>query len=330
MTTNRLPLACAALAATAGAAPSHAQHQPPAAAAAAILAQADMPAAGGIPPDVVELGELRTDPVRAVSFYAGVDVASKYISRGLVFADEFSVQPWAELDLTLTPDAQPDGPIDQIKWFVGTWNNVSDNDPDPGVARTGRRRSLESWYEADIYTGVRVGFLDHAQASLRFNYYTSPSDSFEDIHEIDLRLAYDDSHLWSDHANVENFSLTPRLRVAKETRDEAGPEQWYFEPSLTPSLVLRDLPLEPRVSVPLVLGFGAAGKYVERDTGDERTFGHFRTGLAVEAALPILPEDAGVISLRAAVDVIILADERLGLDDDPVEPVFRFGVSYAF
>ena len=289
----------------------------------------EAPAAAGIPPDALELRALReSEQGSRLSFVAGVDYVSQYTSRGLVFADEPSIQPWAELDVTIAADAQPDGPVDRVSWFAGTWNNINNN-ATPGLARTGRRRELSNWFEADVYTGVRVNFLDNAQASLRFNWYTSPSNSFDQIQEIDARLAYNDADFWAGRG-LDGFSLTPRIRVAKETRDDGGSEQWYFEPSITPSAIIEALPLEPRISVPLVLGFGANGQYIELDTGDERTFGHFRTGLAAQVDLPFAPASRGSLSFRTALEVIVLADESLSIEREQVDEVFRFGFSYAY
>lgn len=281
------------------------------------------------PVDAAELLELRQDGGRPVNVYAGVDFVSQYVSRGLVFADEFSVQPWLELDFEVYTNESDGGAIEGVSWFVGNWNSISDNDPSPGIVRTGSAASVESWYEADVYTGVRVSWRGGVQTSLRFNWYTSPSDSFNQLQEIDFRVSYDDAPLWRE-AGVENFTLTPRVRIAKETRDSGGPEQWYFSPSITPSFTLEGFELEPTVKIPLVLGFGADGQYIERDTGDETHFGFFQTGIGIDVPLEVLAEGSGNLTLSASFDVIFLGEEDLSADRDEVETVFRFGLSYAF
>lgn len=281
------------------------------------------------PPEAADDLELLREEPKALNLYAGVELVSKYVSRGLVFVDQPSVQPWVELDALLSEDAQPDGPVGRITWFIGNWNSISDNDPSPGVARTGRAESLESWYEADIYSGVRVRLWERFQASLRFNWYVSPSDSFEQIQELDFRFAWDDSAFWED-AGAPGFSMTPKVRIAKETRDSGGPEQWYFAPQVTPSFTVDELPFEPRVRFPIALGFGANGQYIDRNTGEERHFGFVQTGIGVDIPIDILNEGYGSLSLSAALDVIIRSDDSLSIDGDQVDTVGRIGLTYSF
>lgn len=282
------------------------------------------------PPDIAEQLELLSEDAAPLHVYAGVDFVSQYISRGLVFVDEPSVQPWIELAFLVTEDAMPDGPIGQVRAFVGNWNSVSDNDPTTGLARTGRRETLEEWYEADLYAGVRVELFERTQASLRFNWYTSPSDSFQQIQELDLRFSYDDTALWSDSEEDANFALTPTVRIAKETRDSGGPAQWYFSPRITPSFTIEELPFDPRIRIPIALGFGANGQYIELDSGNERHFGFVQTGLGVDVPVDFLGEGGGSLTLSIGLDVIILADEALSVDGDQVETVGRVGITYAF
>ena len=87
-------------------------------------------------------------------------------------------------------------------------------------ARTGLTAVLKDWYEADIYGGLRACLSKDLLTSLRYNYYTSPSDFFRDIHELDWRLSYNDSPLW-EGVDIQFF---PALRVAKEFRDTGGPD----------------------------------------------------------------------------------------------------------
>jgi len=288
------------------------------------------PPPAAAPPARVELEELaRGGERRPMNLYAGVGFVSKYVSRGLVFLDEPSLQPWIELDLPLLRSGSDALHLDSLTLFAGTWANVNVSGRDDGLARTGRAAALEDWYEADVYAGLRTRLTEHLATSLRYNFYTSPSDSFRDIHEIDWRVAYDDGPLWRRWWEHGELALLPALRVAKEIHDAGGPDNWYFQPSLTPTWHVPGLPLPVTASMPLILGFGADGQYLEPD-GDERHFGFFQTGLAVAVDLDLLPERRGSLTLSLGVDHVVLADDDLGADGRGSETVGRAGLSYSF
>lgn len=262
------------------------------------------------PPDQAERWELKVETEKRWNLYAGVDVVSMYMSRGLIYSDVFSIQPWTEFDVTLNPGGDGPGPIGEISWFIGNWNSIHDSDEIVGAVRTGNLKPIEEWYEADVYTGVRLDLWDHLQVSFRFNWYMSPSDSFNQLQELDLRLSYDDSGFWSEQLGWDGFALTPSLRIAKETRDSGGPEQWYFQPSITPSYTFTNLPRKVTLKMPIILGFGADGQYRETGSGKERHFGFVQTGLGIDFPL----NEAGTLVLSGSFDVVWLASEKLTTD----------------
>jgi len=289
-----------------------------------------IPGAETVPPEMAELVELVGDNQRPLNVYAGLDYVSQYIARGLVFVDEPSLQPWAEVDVSLSRDVDTNGPLGGMSFFAGNWNNINLASGSDGIARSGSAADLKDWYETDIYAGLRLSLHENLLVSFRYNYYTSPSDSFADIGELDFRIAWDDSSFWGDRVELTGFRLTPRVRIAKELDDGGGPEQWFFSPRLTPSFVLDGLPNDPRINFPLILGLGADGQYIDSTTGEDETFGFFQTGVAVDLPLDVLPSEGGALSVTGAVDVYILADENLSPNQDRTEVVARFGVSYSF
>ena len=290
--------------------------------------EAPFPAAGVTPPERVDQEELVRDASRALRVYAGVEYVSQYVSRGLVFLDEPSLQPWVELDLRILE--APDAPVVRaLAAFAGSWNNVSLSGRDDARARTGRAAALEDWYETDVYAGLRLRLGERVTTSLRYNWYTSPEDAFRDIHEIDWRIAYDDAPFWDRPGLPAGFALYPALRVARELHDAGGPDGWYFQPALTATWRPDGLPLPVTVQLPLVLGFGASGQYVGRD-GDERHFGFFQTGLELAVGLDVLPEGGGSVDLSVGVDHVVLSDDALGFDGSGSETIGRVGLVYAF
>lgn len=271
---------------------------------------------------------LGTNPVapageRRLRGYAGIDVVSMYVSRGLIYSDRISLQPWVEVHL---PVARPEADvIDEVGWFAGNWNSIQPGSAIEGEAPTRQRERLRDWYEADLYSGFRVAFAERWTASLRYNYYTSPSDSFSDLHELDSRLAYDDAHWWPE---AEGFALRPSLRLAKTTRNRAGPTPWYLEAGVRPGGQLAGLPGKMSLSIPLIVGFGADGQYLTPEK--EHHFGFFQTGVAVSMPMEVLPESAGAMNLSGGFDMIAVRDRELNFRGDRTTGVARIGLDYSY
>ncbi len=262
-------------------------------------------------------------PALRPALYLGVDLVSMYVSRGLIFSDRVSVQPWVEADVPLErPEAQA---IDEVSWFAGNWNSIQPGSPVVGEAPTLRQERLRDWYEADLYSGFRIAFGGRWTASLRYNYYTSPSDSFSDMHELDARVHYDDSDLWREAAG---FAANPSIRLAKTTRNRDGPNPWYLETGIRPGGRLAGLPWNISLHIPLLFGFGADGQY--RTPDGEHHFGFFQTGVHAGIPLDILPESAGALNLSAGYDMIAVRDRQLNLRGDRTTAVARIGLDYSY
>lgn len=287
------------------------------------------PSSAPTPPERVEREELlRDDEGSRWNLYFGVDVVSQYVSRGLVFLPEPSLQPWLEVDVPLCPDAPPGSARSRLSVFGGTWNNINAGSPQSIITPEGERVEVRDWYEADAYIGLRFGLGERASSSLRYNFYASPSDSFETIQEIDWRLSFDDSPLWTwTVPGGREVGVYPSLRVTAELSDPGGREGWYVQPSLTPTWRSGTWPLS--IEVPLVLGFGGGGQYVTSG-GDERLFGFFQTGLHASADLDLIPEWPGSISLSAGIDLNVLSDSDLGYENDSTEWVGSVSLSYSY
>jgi hypothetical protein len=258
--------------------------------------------------------------------YAGLDLVTSYVSRGIVFSDQPSAQPWAELDVPVVRQREA-GFIDSVSAFAGTWSSIHDGAEQVGETRSGNIRPLDNVYETDLYAGVRVGFAEHFNSSLRANYYFSPSDSWADIWELDWRISYDDAHHWPKA--WDGFQLNPSLRVAKEIADDGGPEGWFFRPQIQPSYTFTDMKQPLTVTVPVVLGLGDNGQYRDAE-GNDITFGMVRTGVGVSGPLDWLPEGSGHLSWSAGVDVIIVTDRDINFERDRVTTVGKVGLSYAY
>jgi hypothetical protein len=280
------------------------------------------PAAPAAPPRDIELPP-EAPGNRQLSLYTGIDVVSMYVSRGLIYSDRVSLQPWIELDVPVTQSGP--GIVKDVTLFAGNWNSIQPGSVARGETRTGREERLRDWFEADFYSGFRFGVSENVSASVRFNYYTSPSDAFADIHELDARVNYNDAHWWPE---AEGFALNPSVRITKATRNRGGPNPWYLEAGLRPGGQLAGLPGNMSLHVPLIFGFGADGQYLAPDK--EHHFGFFQTGVRVTAPLNVLPESAGVLTLSGGFDVIAVPDRELNLRGDRTTGVARGGLTYSY
>lgn len=278
------------------------------------------------PPAEAELLAATEPKPRRFRVYAGAQLVSRYVSRGLVFSDQPSFQPWMEMDVPLLQEPLRGGRLEALDWFIGSWNSLQQGGPGLGQARTGEFVLQDNWYESDLYTGLRARLSGGFSTSLRFNYYLSPSGSFGNIRELDWRITYNDAPYWENRFGG-NFALYPSLRVAREIDDSGGPQQWYVQPSLVPTLALTE-PFPMTLTFPLAAGFGGNGQYVATD-GKEHRFGFVQAGVTFEVPLGSALK-ADDWKLSGGVNLVHLADQDLSFRGDQLETVFHLGLSAAF
>ena len=274
------------------------------------------------PLEVAEEAEIPAegDPV---SLYAGFSVVTEYVSRGLVFSDKPSFQPWFEAYFSL-PTPQDAGVLTDWSLFAGTWNSFQNGDPGFGQPRDDQ---LPNWYETDVYVGLAATFSERVSTSFAYYYYDSPADSFASYHELEWKLNYDDGGLWEGVVPLNGFAIKPGIRITQEVNRPNTPDGLYIQPSLTPTFVIGDFGPPITVAVPLV--WGLADDYYTDNRGEDETYGYFKTGLLFSVPLELLPESAGEVMLTGGVDYWLPNDEiASGLGEDEV--VGRIGLNWAF
>lgn len=255
-----------------------------------------------------------------LSFSMGADYTTQYYFRGIVQeTDGFIIQPWFEVGVDL---------ITRETWeldlFFGTWSSVH------GDTDTAQSDSLRNYYELDVYGGAALS-LGRWGFSLSYIAYTSPSDAFDTVQEIDLSVSYDDS----ENPLLGPIALSPSATIALEFGDNAADGadtgaylQLGIEPSHTydsEGLLLKGL----TVSLPITVGL-SLDDYYEFDGGND-TFGYFDIGLA--AALPILEgRGLGDVEISAALHALFLSDDLSSIneDRDDFELIFTLGLSVSF
>ncbi|WP_299309600.1 hypothetical protein [uncultured Croceicoccus sp.] len=272
------------------------------------------------PPEAVPPGaaKARTQDPDRVTWSVGATAVGKYISRGVAFSEEPSLQPFASARIAL-PELEG-GALTVVTAFVGTWNSIQSGGPGLGQANDG---PVPGWYEADIYTGVALTFRERFTVSLAWYRYISPADSFTDYDDFEMILRFDDTQFWKGRVPLDNFTLSPSLRMVQEEGQPLRDDALYVQPSLTPSFTVgTEMPVT--VSVPLMIGL--SDSFYRGVDGGNPDFGFFRTGVTL-AISPI--EAAPALSVNGGVDVWMLNDDVAnGLDDN--EFIGRIGARYSF
>lgn len=250
----------------------------------------------------------------SLAFELGVDWTSAYYFRGLLQEDDgFIIQPWAEASARVYQSDDS-----EITLIVGIWNSVHD-------AATGAMtsdRTLEKWYEFDIYGGASFS-LDAWTFTALYTAFISPSDAFSTVEEITLEVAYDDTGLLA-----EDFALNPYVLLAIETHDPSG-EDGYLELGIAPSFEVTagDVPID--LSVPITIGLGLEDYYVDAD-GDNELFGFVDVGLDATIDLPI-PDDFGSWMLTGRIHGLFLGDANADANNgDDVELIGSIGITVSY
>ncbi len=141
-----------------------------------------------------------------LTFDVGTDFTTHYFFRGALQEDQgFIAQPWGKMTASLY---EGKGSVETVNVYAGIWNSFQSEKTGANTTNGGP----DSWYEADLYTGVTVGLANDFTGDVSYIAYTSPNDAFNTIQEIDLGLSYDDSKFWGDNGFALNPSAPARLR----------------------------------------------------------------------------------------------------------------------
>lgn len=260
--------------------------------------QGESPAAGGVPeaPKASDDADADADTkIDRLSLTLGATLVTSYISRGLVFAAEASVQPSARLSVAV-PELDT-GPVSDVSFHLGTWNNIKIEPTPEGVDPDDFNR----FYEDDVYAGIAFQLAEDWSVSATYYRYGSISGAFASYNDFELIVTYDDTKLWGDNPPLKNFKLSPSLRSVQEGSRPNRRDALYLQPSITPSF---DVDLGTRslhVAVPLMLGL--SDHYYDGREGGTYTFGYFRTG--VQFSGKPAPDTLPGLTLSAGADLWI-------------------------
>lgn len=231
-----------------------------------------------------------------LSLEAQVTVPTSYVFRGYVIEDDhFIVQP----EVTATYETQV-GDLSIAPYFTA-WANLTDLSA-PG--------DPEWFNELDLTLGTDIDLTHGFSLGLIYNYYNSPANFFDDVHEVGITLSHD-------------CMINPSIGLFREIHNESNDENTYIELSLTPGF---DVPQIKNLHIdfPLVLGLTPDDYYTDSD-GDSSLFGY--ASASVDATYVICEQWA----LFAGVDYIqMLSDSTEESNDgDEYKIVGRVGVKYS-
>ena len=253
----------------------------------------------------------------------GLDIVTAYFFRGYVQEDSgFIAQPWAEAGVNVYTGDEGDA-LGSVDFTIGYWNSI--HSKDTGVGNAGDTKQLDPWYELDLYAGVSATVFDVVGVGLSYVGYFSPNQAFDDIHELDLSLSYDDSELLGD------FAMAPELTFAFEVNDTGGTEDHYMQLSFGPSMTIVESEEYPvTLSVPFNFGFSLDDYYVDA-SGDDNFFGWASVGAHFGVPLAFMGDEFGAWEAGAGVDLLFLgsaAQDANSGDDFEVVGIFSVGASF--
>lgn len=203
---------------------------------------------------------------------AGVDVVSRYIARGVAFANAPSYQPYATVGVVFPQLTH--ATVKDVKLSIGNWNSFQGGRPGLGQADYG---SVQGWYESDLYAAVAVTFARGWSSSFAYYFFHSPEHSFDNYGDLEWSVSYDDSQRWRGVVPLRKFALRPHLRVTRDVGRPHGSTALYVEPSLTPSFAVGTADFPVRIGFPLAIGL--SDTYYTGIHGGHPHFGFFRTGV---------------------------------------------------
>jgi hypothetical protein len=222
---------------------------------------------------------------------------SSYVFRGYVLLeDHFIVQPEVTVsygthigDITITP-------------YFTAWANLTDASA-PG--------DPEWFNELDLYLGADIELPEKFTLGIVYDYYNSPANFFDDIHELGLTLGHEDV-------------FNPSVGIYREIKNSGADENTYIELGITPGF---DVPQIQKLHLdfPLVLGL-SPDEYYTKSNGDGCFFGYASIGVKGTYSL------SDNWSLFASVDYVqMLADSTEASNKgDEYQVVGKAGVKFSY
>ena len=249
-----------------------------------------------------------------ISLTGGFDFVTAYVFRGIM--QERNGLIW-EPYLTVTGnlysvedyDLGRDGPVSSVSLFGGTWNSLQS-------AQTGGTDGNDPvFYETDWYGGANFGLFNKATAGVSYVAYTSPSDAFRTIQEVDLNFSLDDSD-W-----LGAFALYPSAVVAYEFDGMAlGTKKGaYLQLGIRPTWeAIKSESYPITLAFPVLTGL-SLDNYYETDGSNNETWGFTSFGVQGSVPLAFMGENYGAWAFTMGATLYTFNHnlQEINDDDDP-------------
>lgn len=253
--------------------------------------------------------------VGSISFSGGFDVVSAYYFRGYLLENQgliFQPSLYATVQAVSSDDVS-------AQVVLGTWNSFHSE-------KTGEETDPGAWYEADLTLEVPIAFGKFTLTPLYY-VYLYPNGSFETVHEVGVKLEYDDTGLLG-----EEIALNPYIGVYYEFQDGNGTEDGYAEIGIAPAWTPPEtagLKL-PELEFPLAVGLSFDDYFVDSD-GDNDILGFVSAGVTTAIPLPV-PERFGAWNINVGGYYQYLFSDSLEITNNDSPHVFwgKIGMSFEF
>ena len=250
-----------------------------------------------------------------VSLEVGSELSSAYFWRGYVLENSGLVtQPYVELSFALA-DGGDGGPW--VDFSIGNWNSFHSEQTDATDDT-----SVPSWYEADFYGGLALGW-DWGELGLEYLYQTYPNSDFNDVGEIVVTSTF----YMPEAIGAWTGDLSLELGVEVDNSNIGDDEAIFLGVALGPEFEL--FGGAATLSIPVELGFSVDDFYLD-ENGDDDAFGYGAIGIELE--VPLTDGDYGAWTLTGGVSMAFLGDalEEAHPDGDDDELWGFVGISMSY
>lgn len=260
----------------------------------------------------------------AISLTIDNSFTTAYMFRGIMSVrDGLIYQPSFQVGVNLFEAEE--GVVRSVDVGMGVWFSLQTENynHNPGT---------DGFYEADYYPSLSVEWAGGLTTSITFYDYTSPNNAFtQDVHEIAVDLAYDDSEL------LGAFALNPTATFAFETHATSfgTGKGSVFELGLEPGAEVT-IPCEACDAYPISLTFPfkmgiSMDEYYNDNAGEDDTFGYARLGFHFGVPIACIPPRFGAWSVTNGLDVYFLSDALEAYNqNDEVFPVWTSSITMEY
>ena len=223
-----------------------------------------------------------------------LDVSDHYLTpRGLNVEDQGVIfQP---LVLLFFDIYNSDTFINNVSLTEGVWNSVH-------TRRSGAPGQMSHWNEIDPISGVSVKFAKDFTLSVTYILFNSQNGSFKTSHNLETKLAYNDSKL------LGKFALHPYVTYWRELHNKdtfaTTPESYYFEVGIDPSYTFKNFPLT--LDAPTYVNLPAHDFY-----GKSSVIGLFKTEFRATLPLTCVSKAYGNWSIYGGVKYFKFVNDAL-------------------